>query len=253
MQFEPRFSSAAEAYRAFRPAYPPELFDRILAGVPRANRRRALDLGAGTGLSTLPLCRWFAQVIAVEPDPQMAANLADLHASIRVQQTTAEDYQQEPESADLVTSGTAFYWMDGPRVLARIHSWLHPSGVLAIYRYRLPRTPHAVGAVIRRQFELYWDRFRHERLRDEDYSRRTLAAAPGFGPIEAATFHRVVRATPHQVVGFWSSTSYVSAYLRTLPEPGAYLQELETSFQRAHPDDMIPMDFELELFLTRKG
>ncbi len=252
MQFEPRFSSAAEAYRAFRPEYPPELFDRILAAVPAGNRRCALDLGAGTGLSTLPLCRWFAEVIAVEPDAQMAASLAGLHPSIRVEQTTAEDYQQEPESADLVTSATAFYWMDGPRVLAHIHSWLHPSGVLAVYRYCFPKTPDAVRAVMRRQFELYWDRFRYARLRDEDYSRRTLAAAPGFGPIEAATFHRIVRATPQQVVGFCRSTSYASAYLRSLPEPGAYLQGLETSFRRAHPDDVIPMDFEAELFLTRK-
>jgi len=55
-----------------------------------------------------------------------------------------------------------------------------------------------------------------------------------------------------QFVGFFSSTSYASAYLRTLADPDAYLEELESRFQQAHPDDMIPVDFRVELTLARE-
>lgn len=252
MQFESRFGQAHAAYSAFRPEYPPALFDRILEAVPPKNRRRAMDLGAGTGLSTLPLCRWFAEVVAVEPDPQMAAKLAGLHRNIVVRHTTAEECVQEPNSVDLVACGTAFYWMDGPRVLAHVLDWLRPQGVLAVYRYRFPRTPEAVRAVLRREFELHWDRFRHDRLRDEDFSRRTIAAAPGFGDIQVIWLRHSLQFQPSQLVGFCSSTSYASAYMKTLRDPDAYLKELESFFREAHRNDMIPVDFQLELILARK-
>ena len=252
MPFEPRFGEAAAAYSTFRPDYPQELYDRILEDVPPANRNRAMDLGAGTGLSTLPLCRWFAEVIAVEPDPKMAAKLDGLHRNIVVRITTAEECAQEPESVDLVVSGTAFYWMDGPRILAKIHSWLRPQGVLAVYRYRFPRTPAAVRAILREEFALHWDRFRHDRLRDEDYSRRTVASAPGFGRLRVVTMRRTLDYRPLQLAGFCASTSYASAFMKTLADPDAYLKELEIRFQQASSNDIIPVAFELELILACK-
>ena len=58
MAFEPLFSDAAGAYHSFRPSYPDELFEHILEHVPPSHRSLVLDLG--TGLSAIPLCRWFA-------------------------------------------------------------------------------------------------------------------------------------------------------------------------------------------------
>lgn len=252
MQFEPRFSPVADTYRAFRPGYPPELFEKILAALPANMRTRAMDLGAGTGLSAAPLAEAFAEVIAVEPDVSMAQKLHELCPNLIVRQTTAEECEQPPESVDLVTTGTAFHWMDGPRVLANVRRWLRPGGVLALFSYRFPRAPDPVRAVFRREFELHWERFCHERLRNRDYARRKLAAALGFGSIEENILQNQVGYTAANLVGFCRWTSYGGAYLRTLENPEAYLRQLEAGFRTAHPEGAIPITFELELLLTHK-
>jgi SAM-dependent methyltransferase len=253
MPFEPRFGPAASAYGAFRPAYPAALFERILEEVPARPRERAVDLGAGTGLSALPLCRWFREVIAVEPDAQMAAQLAGRQTNLIVANSTAEEYRLERDSADLVTSGTAFHWMDGARVLENVAAWLRPGGVLAVYSYPFPRMAEPFRGMVRREFELHWERFRHERLREKDYARRAVAAAAGLCDVRVATSPHLVEFNVRQLIGFFSSTSYGSAYLRTLEDPGAYLSGLENAFREASGDAMIPADFTLELILARKA
>lgn len=251
-QFEPRFGQAAAAYRAFRPDYPLALFERILEALPAHRRNVAMDLGAGTGLSALPLCRWFREVIAVEPDPRMAAELAGTRPNLVVRSTTAEECAQDRESVDLVTAGTAFHWMDGPRVLANVAAWLRPQGIFAVYSGPFPGAPDAVRAIVRREFELHWDRFRHERLRQKDYNQRTIRASRELSDVQQISIPNPLYFSPRQLVGFCSSTSYGSAYIRSLEDPEAYLRELETAFRQASPNDMIPMDFGLELILARK-
>jgi SAM-dependent methyltransferase len=253
MPFEPRFGPAASAYGAFRPEYPPALFERILEEVPARPRERAVDLGAGTGLSALPLCRWFREVIAVEPDAQMAAQLAGRQANLVVENTTAEECRLERGSADLVTSGTAFHWMDGPRVLENVAVWLRPGGALAVYGYPFPGMPEPFRGMVRREFEQHWERFRHERLREKNYARRAVAAAAGLGDVRVMTIPHVVEFSVPELIGFFSSTSYGNAYMRTLEDPGAYLKRLESDFRKASADAMIPADFTLELILARKA
>lgn len=252
MTFQPRFGQAAEAYQTFRPEYPPELFERILAAVG-SPRHRAVDLGSGTGHSARPLCRWFIEVIAVEPDPLMAARLAGTESNLVVRQTTAEECVQQPESVDLVTAGTAFHWMDGPRVLENILAWLRPCGVLAAYFYGRPETPESVRSIVRGEFKLHWDAYYHDRLRDEGYSQRTIEESEGWSDVEGITLPFSLRFTPQQIAGFWSSTSYCSAYMRTLADPEAYRRELERRFREASPDGIIPVEFRLRLILARKA
>ncbi len=100
---------------------------------------------------------------------------------------------------------------------------------------------------------MHWDQSRHSRLRDEDYSRRTITASTAFTDLRVISFHQRLQFQPSQLVGFCASTSYGSAYMRTLPDPDAYLTELETRFRQASSNDMIPVDFELELILAREA
>ncbi len=253
MDFEPRFGKAATTYSAFRPEYPSKLYERILAAAPPERRDRAMDLGAGTGISTRPLCRWFREVIAVDPDAEMAKGLSGLADNIVVRTATAEECIQEPGTVDLVASGTAFHWMDGPHVLSNIDCWLREGGALAIFSYRFPGTPATVQAVIQEEFDRHWDQYRHDRLRDEDHARRTvLAVSERFQDMEEIQIPYVVQFSPRQLAGFFASTSYGAAYIRTLENSNTYLEELETRFRNATTDDMIPVDFPVGLIQARK-
>ncbi|MGH9758333.1 MAG: hypothetical protein ACRD4M_11395, partial [Candidatus Acidiferrales bacterium] len=75
MKFRSLYGRVAGEYVSYRPEYPLEVFDRILAAIPPNRRGLAMDLGAGTGKAALILSPHFAKLIAVEADPLMAEKL----------------------------------------------------------------------------------------------------------------------------------------------------------------------------------
>lgn len=252
MSTSPPLGWVPEAYKAFRPVYPDACFERILAAVPADRRRRAMDLGAGVGLSTLPLCRWFDEVIAVEKDAAMAAQICGLSDKIVVRNIHAEDCVQEPTSVDLVTAAISFYWMDGPRVIENVARWLRPGGVFAVYRYNVPRYPPPIQALVDRELHGNWAPFVHERLLDIDYSRRTLRATKLLYNIQIHEIPYSLQVGARDVVGFFHSTSYVKAYLQSLADPERYLREFGDELRKAAPGERFEMSIPLELILAYK-
>jgi trans-aconitate methyltransferase len=252
MSFESRFGAAAEAYSTFRPEYSSEIFDRILAAVPPDHRGLAFDLGAGTGRATRVLLEYFSQVIAIEPDPLMVEKLHAYAPRAVVHAVKAEDFDQDPETVDLVNIATALHWMDVPHVMELVTLWLRPGGLLAVYGSDFPRTPGPIHAIIREEFANHWDQFRNERLRRKDFPHSIIRAAPGLEIFEDSTFSQVVSMTPHEYAGFCRSTSYGSAYARSLVDEEAYWRDLESRFRRAWREDKFPVDSKFYLFLARK-
>lgn len=250
--FQPRFGHAAEEFERYRPDYPPALFACILAAVPIARRERAIDLGAGTGKSTRALVPHFREVIAVEPDPGMAAKLEEEVPATIVRNVTAEDCSQPPSTVDLVTVGNALHWMDIPRVFASVHSWLRPGGIFAVYDRPLPRVAPAIDAITLAELRGPWKPHRDPRLKGDLVWEELVRSAPGFQVVEDAKFPYIVPMSPLDYVGFWRSTSYGSAYARTLPNPESYWRGLESRFAVAAADAAIPVDLSPSLILTRK-
>ncbi len=118
------FGAIAEDYDRLRPGPPQAAVDWL---VP-AGCRVAVDLGAGTGLLTRALARKVPRVVAVEPDPRMAAVLrarsaeAGFHG-IRVTQSRGEQIPLPDASADGVFASSAWHWLDperAPREIARV-------------------------------------------------------------------------------------------------------------------------------------
>ena len=253
MPFESRFGQAADAYSAYRPEYSPEIFERILAAIPPGQRRVALDLGAGTGKATRVLIEHFAEVIAVEPDALMAEKLRAVAPGAVVHAMKAEEFEQADASVDLVNIATALHWMDVPRVMWHVTRWLRPSGILAVYGSEFPRTPEPVKAIIREEFAQHWDQFRDERLRRKEFPQSIVRTAPGLQLFEESTIHHEVPMTPLEFAGFCRSTSYGSAYGRTLAgDEEAYWRDLEMRFRNAWREEKIPVDSRFYLILARK-
>jgi SAM-dependent methyltransferase len=243
------FDQAAEAFRRFRPRYPQVVFDKIMENFPPP-RERALDLGAGTGLSTLPLCTHFEEVIAVEPSEPMAETLADLSPRIRVISRTAEQLPDSPDvTVDLVTVASALYWMNGEVALEKIARWLRPDGRLAVFRHGIPVLTGFLKRIIDREYSENWDDHRHPRLRDEGYSLRTVRSSPFYEDVEVFSVPNRIFVSAHQLVGFYSSTSYGAAYLRSIEEPQFYLEELEREIQESVDGEPFAIDFNIELIL----
>jgi SAM-dependent methyltransferase len=228
------------------------MFQQIMNAVP-VPHERALDLGGGTGLSAVPLTRWFNQVVVVEPDPQMAVRLYGLSDKMVVREEKAEDLEERPGSFDLVTSGNAFYWMQGEVVINKIVAWLRSGGVLAVYRYGFPSVAGPIDEILQKELKEKWDAFRHPRLIHEEYSTSIIKSCSALTNVRIVTVPNIVPLWAEQLVGFLKSTSYCAAYLRTLSSPESYLADLETSIRSVPRDSPIDVDFKLELILAQRA
>ncbi|GAA3213430.1 class I SAM-dependent methyltransferase [Actinocorallia longicatena] len=119
------FGAEAAAYADQRPGYPQEAVTWALAEAPG---RRVLDLGAGTGKLTglLP-----GEVVAVEPDPGMLAELRRLLPGARALAGSAEAIPLPGGSVDAIVAGQAMHWFDQDASLPELARVLVPGGTLA--------------------------------------------------------------------------------------------------------------------------
>jgi SAM-dependent methyltransferase len=142
------FGVMAEAYERFRPGYPMELFDLVMAYAGRPVRT-ALEIGAGTGKAT----RLFAQrgitVTATEPDGAMLAELRKhLPAGVKTVQAAFEGLHPA-ESYGLVYAAAALHWTDPEGRWSRVATLLEPGGVFASFGGPVQPADPAVAEAVR--------------------------------------------------------------------------------------------------------
>ena len=79
-----------------------------------------VDIGAGTGKLTATLVGLGAEVTAVEPDPQMLAELRRAMPEVRSVPGSAEEMPLPDVSVDAVLAGQAMHWFDLDRAMPEI-------------------------------------------------------------------------------------------------------------------------------------
>lgn len=131
------FSGTAEYYLRYRPAYPRALVDDLVARLKMAGRGSLLDLACGPGRATLALAPSFAEVVAVDLEPEMIAvaraEAARLGANnVRWSVGRAEDVAEKPETFDLIAIGDAFHRLDQAIVIEKARAWLKQHAAMAI-------------------------------------------------------------------------------------------------------------------------
>jgi SAM-dependent methyltransferase len=140
------FGSDPASYDLARPGHATRVYEALAERCGLAPGARVLEIGPGTGQATRRLLEHGAEVIALEPDPRLAAYLRErLGDSIEIRETTLEDAELEPSSFDLAAAASAFHWVDEPAGLARIYAALRPGGWVAIWwtHYGVENEPDA--------------------------------------------------------------------------------------------------------------
>jgi SAM-dependent methyltransferase len=130
----------ADVYDAYRPTPPAALLDilQLVAGVERP--RLAVDLGAGTGLSTRVWAEAAEEVVGIEANASMLerARAATSAANVRYLEAFAAETGLPSGEVDIVACAQAFHWMEPAPVLAEASRLLRAGGVFAAYDYDVP-------------------------------------------------------------------------------------------------------------------
>ncbi|MCU1761856.1 class I SAM-dependent methyltransferase [Pseudomonas sp. 14P_8.1_Bac3] len=126
------YRTAADTYVRGRPDYPPQVADWLAHMLGLNADKSVVDLGAGTGKFTARLVATGAQVIAVEPVPQMLEKLAEAFPDVLAVSGTAMDLPLPDASVDVVVCAQAFHWFASGDALSEIARVLKPGGKLGL-------------------------------------------------------------------------------------------------------------------------
>ncbi|MDA1240186.1 MAG: class I SAM-dependent methyltransferase [Chloroflexi bacterium] len=131
------FAGTAWYYARFRPPYPPGVYEAIERAARIDGTGTLLDLGAGTGTIAMTLAPRFERVVAVDASAEMVEAGRDLAESRGI--TNIEWHVLPAEEIDalggryrLVTVGSAFHWMNRPKVLDLLYPLVEPGGAIAL-------------------------------------------------------------------------------------------------------------------------
>ena len=139
------YRGTAAYYDRYRLPYPDAMIADLVARAQPSGRGRLLDLACGTGQLAFPLAPWFAEIWAVDQEPDMldmvrakAATAGPDGARIQTGLFAAEELRAEPGSFELVVIGNAFHRLRRGRVARRAYDWLPPGRCLALCWSSMP-------------------------------------------------------------------------------------------------------------------
>jgi SAM-dependent methyltransferase len=201
------FALGAEVYAASRPGYPPEStgWARDRLGIGRGSV--VAEVGAGTGKFTPALIATGAQVIAVDPVPEMLEQLSAELPDVRVIVAPAQQLPFADASVDAIVCATAFHWFATAGTLAEFHRVLRPGGALGlIWNKRDSSVPWVA------RLSDITNRHQGNAPRETSGAWRALFPAPGFTPLTETVIRYDHCGSPEDViVGRTLSTSFIAA------------------------------------------
>jgi ubiquinone/menaquinone biosynthesis C-methylase UbiE len=129
-----RWSGYADLYNTVRPT-PPEIITKATLIYAKSKPEAVVDIGSGTGLSTLIWKDIAKTIIGIEPNDDMRAeaerNITE--SNISFQKGLSNETGLPSEYADIVSVSQAFHWLPIDSTLEEIYRLLKPDGVLAIF------------------------------------------------------------------------------------------------------------------------
>jgi len=210
----------AARYDRHRPRPAPVLLELLplLTGVDRPEL--VVDLGSGTGLSTRFWAERAAEVVGVEPNPEMlsVAVAATDAPNVSYRAAAAYDTGLPDVCADLVTCSQSLQWMEPEPTFTEIARILRPGRVFAAYEYRwsLTTSPAANAA-----FEATYER--KQELRAEfgldigttrwPVTRERFVESGRFVAVDETVLHSIEEVDAERLVGFALSEGSMTTLL----------------------------------------
>ena len=122
-------------YDTGRPAYPERVYEILAKRCGLQAGSAVLECGPGTGQVTRRLVEAGAHVVAIEPDPAMAAYLRQAlrGKEVEVIEAPFEDATIDESSFSLAVAATSFHWVDQTIGLPKLGRAVHAGGWVALW------------------------------------------------------------------------------------------------------------------------
>ncbi len=227
-------------YDAGRPSYSGDAVNFLVASLGIGPGCRVADIGAGTGKFTEKLLGCGAEVVAIEPSPDMRRTFTQRHSDVEMLAGTGERIPLPDNSCDAVVVAQAFHWFEPRQSLREITRVLTATGRLGlIWNERdeseswvaalseamqwTTRQPYRVGTdfsevvransdfcfVERRRFH-FAEEMDHVRLRQRVLSTSYISAAPAAERDEIMSqVDRIIDTLPVRVAMPYVADTYV--------------------------------------------
>lgn len=217
-----RFSDRARNYALYRPSYPPQVIETILAGLGESSSLTVADIGAGTGISARLLANRGVKVWAIEPNLAMR-EVAESHPLVEWHDSNAEATQLPDACVDLVTCFQAFHWFQPQPTLEEFQRILKPQGRLAIVWNNRNREDGFTGEYS----QLIASASQHHPAEKRIATIEPMVNCAEFGNLREETFPYHQKLDFSGLLGRAKSTSY-------LPQFGEEYEILVDNLQRLH-------------------
>ena len=197
------FKRSAAYYASYRPGYPPELIARLVEATGVDHGARVLDLGCGPGTIAIPIAAYAGEVVAVDREPEMLAELRrDAPPNVRAVEAQAEDVDETWGSFQLVTAGRSFHWFDAPLVFERLATMTPAVALLGDHMQQSEARMRtlAIAAELLGAPTIETQTFRYA----------DMLAASAFSDVEVLSVEAEHRWTPDDLIGLAYSMSVAS-------------------------------------------
>jgi ubiquinone/menaquinone biosynthesis C-methylase UbiE len=217
------YRGTAADYDRFRVPYPQTLIDDLLGRAEVRGDGRLLDLACGTGQISFGMRGSFAEIWAVDQEPDMIgfAQRKAVESGVRnitFATSSAQEFVAPGESFDLIAVGNAFHRLPRDAVASKARVWLRPGGYAALVWSQPPWEGNApwqtaMSAVCDRWMTKLgahsrvppgWEQSRNERPDD------VILRDAGMQPVGQYQFPTPHEWTPETLTGFVFSTSVLS-------------------------------------------
>ncbi len=243
-----RFSDRVDDYVRYRPGYPAELIQFLVAKAGLSAGSVVADVGAGTGIFTRLLLETGAKVFAVEPNDAMRMAAEDWLrpcANFESAPGTAEATGLPDGAVSLITCAQAFHWFDLPGARREFRRILRRDGWCAVIWNTtvVDASEFAIGYErIKEEFGTDFRSVRHEHIAKAG----KFDLFFGAGNWERREFENFQSLDLAGLKGRLLSSSY--APKEGQPGHEAMIASLEGLFDRCRKNNAVRMEYKTEVF-----
>ncbi|GFQ95641.1 methyltransferase [Trichonephila clavata] len=133
----------AQLYAKYRPN-PPESFINSIVTYLKSKittpLKKAIDVGCGSGQSTVVLSPYFDSVLGIDVSEAQIECAKQMHtlSNVEFRVSKGETLPATSSSVDLVTFSQSLHWFNTCEIFPEVQRVLKPNGVIAAYGYWIP-------------------------------------------------------------------------------------------------------------------